>query len=81
VGEGKHPRGERQAALGAGLRELPQRVVNRRTGLVVEPRTDSVAGAVRFLREHPDDARSWGRAGKGVAEQVTWDHAIDRLLS
>jgi len=36
---------------------------------------------VRFLREHPDDARSWGRAGKEVAEQVTWDHAIERLLS
>ena len=56
-------------------------VSDRRTGLVVEPRTDSVAGAVRFLREHPDDARSWGRAGKEVAEQVTWDHAIERLLS
>jgi glycosyltransferase involved in cell wall biosynthesis len=56
-------------------------VSDRRTGLVVEPRTDSVAGAVRFLREHPDDARSWGQAGKEVAEQVTWDHAIERLLS
>jgi glycosyltransferase involved in cell wall biosynthesis len=56
-------------------------VSDRRTGLVVEPKTDSVAGAVRFLREHPDDARSWGRAGKEVAEQVTWDHAIERLLS
>ena len=55
-------------------------VSDRRTGLVVEPRSDSVAGAVRFLREHPDDARSWGRAGKEVAEQVTWDHAIERLL-
>ena len=32
------------------------------------------------LREHPDDVRSWGRAGKAVAEQVTWDHAIERLL-
>jgi glycosyltransferase involved in cell wall biosynthesis len=56
-------------------------VSDRRTGLVVEPRTETVAGAVRFLREHPDDARSWGRAGKEVAEQVTWDHAIERLLS
>jgi glycosyltransferase involved in cell wall biosynthesis len=56
-------------------------VSDRRTGLVVEPRTESVAGAVRFLREHPDDVRSWGRAGKEVADQVTWDHAIERLLS
>ena len=56
-------------------------VSDRRTGLVCEPRTEAVAGAVRFLREHPDDARSWGRAGEEVAKQVTWDHAIDRLLS
>jgi glycosyltransferase involved in cell wall biosynthesis len=55
-------------------------VADRLTGLVVEPRTEDVAGAVRFLREHPDDARTWGRAGKLVAEQVTWDHAISRLL-
>jgi glycosyltransferase involved in cell wall biosynthesis len=55
-------------------------VSDRRTGLVVDPRTDAVAGAVRFLREHPDDARIWGRAGKEVAAQVTWDHAIARLL-
>jgi glycosyltransferase involved in cell wall biosynthesis len=56
-------------------------VSDRRTGLVCEPRTEAVAGAVRFLREHPDDARSWGRAGEEVAKQVTWDHAIERLLS
>jgi glycosyltransferase involved in cell wall biosynthesis len=56
-------------------------VADRRTGLVCEPRGEAVAGAVRFLREHPDDVRAWGKAGKAVAEQVTWDHAIERLLS
>jgi glycosyltransferase involved in cell wall biosynthesis len=56
-------------------------VADRRTGLVCEPRSESVAGALRFLREHPDDARAWGRAGKAVAEQVTWDGAIERLLA
>jgi glycosyltransferase involved in cell wall biosynthesis len=56
-------------------------VADRRTGIVCSPQTDAVARAVRFLREHPDDARAWGRAGRAVAEQVTWDHAIERLLS
>ena len=56
-------------------------VSDRRTGLVCEPRGEAVAGAVRFLREHPEDVRSFGRAGKAVAEQVTWDNAIDRLLA
>jgi len=56
-------------------------VSDRETGLVCEPRGEALAGAVRFLREHPDEVRSFGRAGKAVAEQVTWDHAIDRLLA
>jgi glycosyltransferase involved in cell wall biosynthesis len=56
-------------------------VADRRTGLVVEPRAESVAAACRWLREHPDEVRAWGRAGKTVAEQVTWDHAIERLLA
>ena len=56
-------------------------VADRRTGLVCEPCGEALAGAVRFLREHPDEVRSFGRAGKAVAEQVTWDHAIDRLLA
>jgi glycosyltransferase involved in cell wall biosynthesis len=56
-------------------------VADRRTGLVCEPRGEALAGAVRFLREHPDEVRRFGRAGKAVAEQVTWDHAIDRLLA
>jgi glycosyltransferase involved in cell wall biosynthesis len=56
-------------------------VTDRRTGLVCEPRPEAVAQACAWLRAHVDDARSWGRAGKAIAEQVTWDQAIDRLLT
>jgi glycosyltransferase involved in cell wall biosynthesis len=56
-------------------------VVDRRTGLVTEPRGTSLAEALRYLRDHPDDGRAWGSAGKAAAERVTWDAAIDRLLS
>jgi glycosyltransferase involved in cell wall biosynthesis len=56
-------------------------VVDRSTGLVCEPRAPAVADALRWLRDHPDEVRAFGRAGKAVAEEVTWDHAIDRLLS
>jgi glycosyltransferase involved in cell wall biosynthesis len=56
-------------------------VADRATGLVCAPRSEEIAGACRFLLEHPDDVRAWGLAGKAVAERVTWDHAIDRLLA
>ncbi len=56
-------------------------VADHRTGLVVEPRADELARAAVWLGDHPDDARAWGRAGKAIAERVTWDACIDRLLS
>jgi glycosyltransferase involved in cell wall biosynthesis len=56
-------------------------VVDRRTGLVTEPRAEALAAAFRYLREHPDEGRAWGRAGRQVAATVTWDAAIERLLS
>ena len=52
-----------------------------KTGLVIEPRADELARVCRFLLEHEEDARSFGRAGRLIAERVTWDHVIDRLLS
>ena len=48
------------------------------TGRVVAPSVEAVAAA---LAVGEDEARTWGRAGKAIAEQVTWDRAIDRLLS
>jgi glycosyltransferase involved in cell wall biosynthesis len=56
-------------------------VADRSTGLVCEPRPLAVAQACVWLRDHVEDARAWGRAGRGVAEQVTWDRAIERLLA
>jgi glycosyltransferase involved in cell wall biosynthesis len=56
-------------------------VADRETGIVVAPEPAELARAVSFLREHPDEAQAWGQAGKLVAERVTWDACIDRLLS
>jgi len=53
-------------------------VRDRETGRVVEPTVDAVAAALAIGEE---EARVWGRAGKALAEQVTWDNAIERLLS
>jgi glycosyltransferase involved in cell wall biosynthesis len=52
-----------------------------RTGLVVAPDAGAVAGALRRLLDHRDEAARLGRAGRAVAATVTWDHAIARLLS
>jgi glycosyltransferase involved in cell wall biosynthesis len=56
-------------------------VADRRTGLVVEPRPDELARAAAWLAEHPQEAESFGRAGKQIAERVTWDSCIERLLA
>lgn len=56
-------------------------VADRSTGLVCAPEPAELARALEFLRGHPDDVRAYGRAGKAIAEQVTWDRCIDRLLA
>jgi glycosyltransferase involved in cell wall biosynthesis len=56
-------------------------VADGRTGLVVAPEATDIARATGWLRAHPDEAASYGRAGHAVASAVTWDHAIDRLLA
>lgn len=56
-------------------------VTNRRTGLVVSPDPAELARAVGWLREHRDEAASFGRAGKALAAEVTWDRGIARLLA
>jgi glycosyltransferase involved in cell wall biosynthesis len=55
-------------------------VADRRTGLVCEPRAAALAEACTWLRSHRDEARAWGRAGKEIAERVSWDETIDRLV-
>ncbi len=56
-------------------------VADRRTGLVVAPEAAEIARAAGWLREHRDEAAAYGRAGKDVASRVTWDRAVERLLS
>ena len=51
------------------------------TGRVVAPEAAAVAAAAVWLRDHPDEAAAFGRAGHALAAEVTWDRAIDRLLS
>jgi glycosyltransferase involved in cell wall biosynthesis len=56
-------------------------VSDRETGLVTEPEAAAIARACSELTADEDAARTWGRAGKAIAERVTWDRAIDRLLA
>ena len=51
------------------------------TGVVVAPEPAAVARAAAWLRDHVEEAAVLGRAGKTVAEAVTWDRAIERLLA
>ena len=55
-------------------------VADRSTGVVCEPRPDSLAAACTWLREHVDDARAFGQAGKRIAQGVSWESTITRLL-
>ena len=55
-------------------------VRDRETGVVVAPEPREVAAACAYLGGHVDEAKAWGRAGKTVAERVTWDACIDALL-
>ncbi len=56
-------------------------VTDRRTGLVCEPQPAALAQACSWLREHVEDAKEWGRAGKEIARRVSWDDTIERLLN
>ena len=56
-------------------------VTHGRTGVVVSPDADALARAIAWLREHREEAGQLGRAGKAIAAEVTWDRAIERLLS
>jgi glycosyltransferase involved in cell wall biosynthesis len=55
-------------------------VADHTTGLVCEPKPCAIAEAVAHLAANPDDARSWGRSGRKLAEEATWDAVVDRLL-
>jgi len=54
-------------------------VVAGETGWVVEPSAEAVAGALREADE--PTARRYGEAAKPRAESITWEAALDTLLS
>ena len=56
-------------------------VSDRETGLVVRPDAAEIGSAAAWLREHEEKAAAFGRAGKALADEVTWDRAIARLFS
>jgi len=56
-------------------------VHDRETGLVVAPSAEELARACAWLRGHADEAKAFGRAGRELAQAVTWDACIDRLLA
>jgi glycosyltransferase involved in cell wall biosynthesis len=56
-------------------------VRDRETGLVVAADPADLARACAYVASHEDEAQAWGRAGKAVADRVTWDACIDALLS
>jgi glycosyltransferase involved in cell wall biosynthesis len=56
-------------------------VHDRQTGLVVAPEAAEIGRACTYLLGHEDEAAAWGRAGKSVAERLSWDSAIERLLA
>ncbi|MES1246044.1 MAG: glycosyltransferase family 4 protein [Actinomycetota bacterium] len=47
------------------------------TGRVVEPTREALAAALTFTDE---EARRLGRAGRAIAQTVTWKRCVDRLL-
>jgi len=55
-------------------------VTNGGTGIVTAPEPHELARAASYLLTHPDEARSYGRAGRQLAAGVTWDRCIERLL-
>jgi glycosyltransferase involved in cell wall biosynthesis len=56
-------------------------VTDRSTGLVTAPDPAELARAAGYLRAHPDEARTYGRAGQKLAAEVTWNRCIERLLA
>src|SRR2546428_13885652 len=56
-------------------------VADRRTGLVCEPQAAALPEACSWLRNHADDAKAWGQAGKEIARRASGDETIVGLVS
>ena len=62
---------------------LPEVVVDGETGFVVPPNdAGALRAKIRWLLEHPDDARRMGAAARRrVLDVFTWDRVVDRCLA
>ena len=56
-------------------------VIDRETGTVTAPAAASIADGVARLLNSPERAKAKGERGRKVAETVTWDSTIERLLA
>ena len=56
-------------------------VIDRETGTVVAAAPGSIADGAARLLNSPERAREKGERGRKVAETVTWDATIERLLA
>ncbi|HET7807291.1 MAG TPA: glycosyltransferase family 4 protein [Gaiellaceae bacterium] len=56
-------------------------VRDRANGLVCEPAPAALAEACSWLGENRGSAQEWGQAGRRVAELLSWDRVVERLLS
>jgi glycosyltransferase involved in cell wall biosynthesis len=56
-------------------------VTDGENGVVSEPTPDAVATAFAFLAANVEQARARGLAGKAMAERLTWDTVVNRLLA
>jgi glycosyltransferase involved in cell wall biosynthesis len=55
-------------------------VADEKTGLVCDPDPAAIAAALARLASSRDETRAWGRSGKVLAEEASWDTVIDGLL-
>ena len=56
-------------------------VHDRRTGARRRPEAAAIGQAASWLRGTRTEAAAFGKAGKALADEVTWERAIARLLS
>lgn len=71
------------ATVATDVASLPEVVDDGLTGFLVPPNDPGALGArLAWLRDHPDDARCMGRAGRRrVLRRFTWDAVVGRCLA
>ena len=58
-------------------------VVDRQTGLIVEPTPEALGAAFDFVWENRDQAEAWGLNGRAHYESLnlSWANVIQKLLT